>query len=578
MDRTAPARHSSSTHRLVNGDPWLRDYQNRLTQWAGKEQNRVVAVEAIKNWIAAGNPDKILALNKLGLTELPPIPQELGIKLLQANHNQLTYLDAHSLPTTLEQLDLRHNALTTIPHSLPYAKLKLLNLAHNKLNELPQQCKLLRADCKVLLAGNPLGEHELSKFFGPPNVDGARYPLPSSNRQSNETIPPQQANTSDAVDASSEQRAKLGLAIMSGEVEFVNIALQDPDLDPNKPTSPGHPPPLALALLMYVRSQNKSLAILRRLLDDSRIDPNVKDAEGQSGLNIAVIYNNETLLGLFLKHPKINFASSGSELAGSLLYQAFMIANNNVFETLLSHPKCDPNIYSHGIPMLHHAVANASNPFDIESGNRKGKLLQLINHPAVMLDQTANDVTALEILTRINNPDPKIIITLLNRGAKVSNVKRIEAQRKIINIYGADLFNTLTAPQEFLSRLSLKNPTEGLNVDQLMQHQDLVKNADAALKQVQAMPSDKASFVLAALALYTKSVPEKRLEDYFYLKEAATLVTHPNPETRSKIHSEVLRKLQSWDQRGLNDGLKFFGEDQPKLASMTQDLLKAWQT
>ena len=79
---------------------------------------------------AAGNG--IAKLNRLDLTELPPIPE--GVTHLEANNNRLTSLP--TLPEGLEVLKCEKNQLLELP-PLP-STLEALNCAYNQLTELPE--------------------------------------------------------------------------------------------------------------------------------------------------------------------------------------------------------------------------------------------------------------------------------------------------------------------------------------------------------------------------------------------------------------------------------------------------------
>jgi Leucine-rich repeat (LRR) protein len=97
------------------------------------------AKKIITEWIALNNPDHILKLNNLGLTELPDIPA--NCRVLFVEYNELTSLP--NLDNCIE-LGCGHNNLTVLP-DLPNCI--ALFCENNKLTELPKLPNCARLDC-----------------------------------------------------------------------------------------------------------------------------------------------------------------------------------------------------------------------------------------------------------------------------------------------------------------------------------------------------------------------------------------------------------------------------------------------
>jgi hypothetical protein len=122
------------------------------------------AKDIIEKWIELKDPTKILNLSKLGLDELPPIPESCrllycydnnlkslpdlpNVYILNCKNNQLTSLP--NIPR-LVQLNCSNNKLTELPNR-PYLALSCQN---NLLTELPdtlQRCHILRCDNNKLI-------------------------------------------------------------------------------------------------------------------------------------------------------------------------------------------------------------------------------------------------------------------------------------------------------------------------------------------------------------------------------------------------------------------------------------------
>jgi Leucine-rich repeat (LRR) protein len=90
------------------------------------------AIQRIQQWIAAGDVNEFLRLDRLNLRELPPLPAE--VQRLDCSANRLRELPA--LPAGLKRLVCSGNRLTGLPNPLP-AGLERLYCSHNNLTGLP---------------------------------------------------------------------------------------------------------------------------------------------------------------------------------------------------------------------------------------------------------------------------------------------------------------------------------------------------------------------------------------------------------------------------------------------------------
>jgi len=107
-----------------------------------KKQNGGSTAEAqrrIDNWVARGNVNSKLHINRLKLTSLPPLPENL--KFLWCEGNNLTELP--DLPDSLIELFCDDNKLTSLPPTLP-ADLDTLACMNNELTSIPTLPKKLR--------------------------------------------------------------------------------------------------------------------------------------------------------------------------------------------------------------------------------------------------------------------------------------------------------------------------------------------------------------------------------------------------------------------------------------------------
>jgi len=148
-------------------------YLASLDRWATTEDNGLLAVSNIKQWLDNGNINAILDISNMKLKSLPPLPGNL--KKLKAGNNELASIPENHLPATLEAIDIHGNQLTSLPESMPISQLKLLNAADNELTGLPLIAHNLHRECKVYLGKNSIDPALLASLFGPEqNINGMR--------------------------------------------------------------------------------------------------------------------------------------------------------------------------------------------------------------------------------------------------------------------------------------------------------------------------------------------------------------------------------------------------------------------
>ncbi len=103
---------------------------------AGSEEDRLTAVERMKQWINQGGRDTVLELNRLNLGTLPDnLPP--GVQHLDVSDNNFYQLPDQLSPT-LTTLIASNNHLTSLPESLPNA-LKTINANVNQIRKLPER-------------------------------------------------------------------------------------------------------------------------------------------------------------------------------------------------------------------------------------------------------------------------------------------------------------------------------------------------------------------------------------------------------------------------------------------------------
>ena len=112
---------------------WLentREFQERIEHTSASMERRsvpmTIALQRIQQCL-----DKRLDLSKLGLTELPPLPDDLIV--LRCDLNELTALP--ELPSSLRVLHCHQNQLSSLPKLPPL--LESLSCSHNHLTSLP---------------------------------------------------------------------------------------------------------------------------------------------------------------------------------------------------------------------------------------------------------------------------------------------------------------------------------------------------------------------------------------------------------------------------------------------------------
>ena len=178
------SRPKSEKEYLVKWEKWAQ----KPNQAAG--ENRTQAVERIRAWLHAGQPDKTLHFDSLGLTSLPELPAslrkldaannqlaslpELPDSLLELNvyNNQLTSLS--KLPDSLQRLYVSNNQLTSLPELPP--SLQRLYVSNNQLTSLMENITATQErGCKVYVDGKRRSEKALNRLHAPAIVNAADY-------------------------------------------------------------------------------------------------------------------------------------------------------------------------------------------------------------------------------------------------------------------------------------------------------------------------------------------------------------------------------------------------------------------
>ncbi|CDZ76381.1 Defects in Rab1 recruitment protein A [Legionella massiliensis] len=140
------------------------------------------------------------------------------------------------------------------------------------------------------------------------------------------------------------------MLIKSNQIETLKELLQKA-VDPNKPLLQGKTP------LHYAIAMNKNPEIIKILLDDPRIDPNVKGPGGNTPLYDAITNNNPKVIKMLLDDPRVdpNVKSADGYIP---LYDAIFINKNpEVIKLVLDNPRVDPNIKSpDGDTVLYEAI------------------------------------------------------------------------------------------------------------------------------------------------------------------------------------------------------------------------------
>ncbi|KAJ5240722.1 uncharacterized protein N7469_002313 [Penicillium citrinum] len=181
--------------------------------------------------------------------------------------------------------------------------------------------------------------------------------------------------TTDASRYNKDGQAALSLAIMQGNLPFVQNLLRQPDVDING-GNPKYQPPI-LEALEYQRYD-----VLKMLLQDPRIDSNIQNGQGYTALHLAIIYDDLVALQMLLDHTHIDINYLDSSGNSALLLAAMTYDGRNpkreaIIDVLVSHPKTSVDIQDHrGRSVLWHA-ANTSN---------RRLILQLARLPATDLE------------------------------------------------------------------------------------------------------------------------------------------------------------------------------------------------
>lgn len=246
-------------------------------------------------------------------------------------------------------------------------------------------------------------------------------------------------------------------ACQSGSKSIVELHLENPILDPNQRKNAYQPSPIEIAC------QNNHLDVIRMLIKDSRIDPNIRNCGRVTILHMACQDSKLEIIKILLEHPRLDLNSVSNSktplhLASSynlipvmkllladpridVNYKNFLIINcwtplhyacNNghleAFKLLISHPQINIfNLSDFGSSVLHFAndkdickIILEETSIDPNSQNDFGKI------PLVTLTESYTaSIESIKLLLEDSRVDPTIPTydgsTVLSTACKLNN-------------------------------------------------------------------------------------------------------------------------------------------------------------
>ncbi|RWR02435.1 hypothetical protein ED28_08620 [[Pantoea] beijingensis] len=151
------------------------------------------------------------------------------------------------------------------------------------------------------------------------------------------------------------QLPPLGRAIQYDDEKMVNILLTSPNIDVNKTDQAGNAP-----LHLLLRDQPPRRHLAQSLLSDTRLNPNLKNAEGLSPLHMTsryrpmpFVHNQHQVtvyqpdmkaMEMLLKYPNIDVNLQDNHKGNTALHICAKSGNSKGIELLLRHPDINLNI------------------------------------------------------------------------------------------------------------------------------------------------------------------------------------------------------------------------------------------
>jgi ankyrin repeat protein len=135
----------------------------------------------------------------------------------------------------------------------------------------------------------------------------------------------------------SEGAGWLYVAAKMGLLQEVKKLLQQTEADPNIKTDNGITP-------LYIASQNDNFSVVEYLLNHKDIDPNLARADGVTPLFIASQNGNFNVVEALLKHKNINPNLATFDDGATALYIAAQVNHFKIVQALLTHKYINPNL------------------------------------------------------------------------------------------------------------------------------------------------------------------------------------------------------------------------------------------
>lgn len=355
-----------------------------------------------------------------------------------------------------------------------------------------------------------------------------------------------------------------------GNLEIARLLLSHKKTDPNAIDFEG-----SSALQLAVKNGNEEMVKL--FLTHDRIDPNyISPAFKVTALFLAVIKNFPGLVAALLDHPKTDLNVLCSKDRSTALFAAIYQGSVGIAEQLIASPRLDPNVRSglQGVPPLCYVI----------SKNYPTLLALLIAHEKIDLDQDDYDgVTPLNVAAVTRKTG--VVACLLEKGASLEKVPRA-LQKSVVQALGQALFETLSAPSEFLHTNGIaqngsSNASFVFSREQLEKYTQLAYQAQLVVNDLKKMPDVAVGLRLAAISLYSIISFDQNLGEHPFLEQAITMKSQADGVKREQALSAAKAALALWDGR-TNDGsgqasfsiLKPGNRD--RLPAMSRDILKAW--
>ena len=287
--------------------------------------------------------------------------------------------------------------------------------------------------------------------------------------------------------------------------------------------------------LLTVAASHGHVGVVRRLLGQANISPNLAPDNGYTALIYAVRRGDEAMVRLLISCARLDVNVEPPEGQTALMW-AVKGRRQDLVSILLSHTEIDGNLES---------SAGETPLMAATSENDESIVKLLLSHPKINVDfQSRDGMSALTVATLCGSKPLEKLLVAHNRGylgprlwtSPFSDDYWWFTERGCLPVIAQKSFRLHSDERCYLKRKLVKEPHDDVN---FLQHQNLVELVHEGTDDDVHFIGEEGNKLLSRLARYSQELPEPRLERMTTLLNTAL-------EDRYRPHqkeSTISRKL-----------------------------------